>query len=167
MVKSQWKNFWEGRVKKQIKSKAKQMSLTIQKPSYDRDFFKWTHTQALLLKKGEFSKLDIEHLIEEIESLGKSDKRSLKSHLINLLMHLLKIQYQPEMKENTNSWDASVRNARLEITLLLEDSPSLKNELPKMIESAYKFARQKAADETNISLKTFPKECSWTIKEII
>ena len=134
---------------------------------YDSDFYKWTGVQAKLLKEGKFKKIDLENLIEEIESLGKSERRSLKSHLINLLKHLLKLEHQSEMQENSNSWNASVENARLEILLLLEDSPSLKNELNKIIEVSYKIARGSAKKETGLPLKTFPSSCPWEIGKIL
>lgn len=135
--------------------------------TYEKDFYKWTGTQAKLLRRGDFKKIDIDNLIEEIESLGKSDKRALKSHLINLLTHLLKIEYQPESRGNSNSWNASVKNARLEILLIMEDSPSLKKELTKMIEGAYNLARQNAAGETNLPLDKFPEKCPWANTEIL
>jgi len=132
--------------------------------TYETDFFRWTKNQSDLLKKKKFSKLDLDNLVEEIESLGRSDKRSLKSHFIILLQHLLKMQYQPAMR--TPSWDNSIRNARLEIELILEDSPSLKKELSKMISSAYDYARKKALIETGLGESAFPEECPWKFSQI-
>jgi Domain of unknown function DUF29 len=134
---------------------------------YDEDFYKWTKTQASLLKskKAQLSDLDIKNLIEEIESLGISDKRSLKNHLINLLMHLLKKEYQPE--KHTRSWDKSIQNARIQINLLLEDSPSLKQEIKKEYKSAYEYARKKANVETGLDIEKFPSECPWNIKDVL
>ncbi|MBA3603112.1 MAG: DUF29 domain-containing protein [Parachlamydiaceae bacterium] len=96
---------------------------------YEKDFYKWTEEQAELLKEGKYENLDIEHLREEIESLGKSDKRALKSYLIIILQHLLKINYAPGWQENSNSWMTSIENSKIEIRLLLEDSPSLKKKI--------------------------------------
>ena len=84
---------------------------------YDRDFLRWTQEQADCLQKREFEKLDIDHLREEIESLGISLQRVLESYFANLLMHKLKIKYQPEM--HTNSWDNSIKNAIFQIKKLI------------------------------------------------
>lgn len=132
---------------------------------YDKDFCKWTRSQARLLKTGDLENLDIPNLIEEIESLGRSDRRSLKSHLIILLQHLLKKKFQPERKESTNSWNSSISNSRLEINLILDDSPSLKRELNTMLNVAYTYARKKAALETGIKESKLPETCPWTFDD--
>jgi hypothetical protein len=137
---------------------------SIHTKSYEHDFFKWTKQQALLLKNREFEKIDIDNLREEIESLGKSEKRALNSHLINLLMHLLKIEYQKE--KHTSSWDQSISNARTEIMLLLKDSPSLKNEMKKIFKDSYQYARNKASQETGLEINVFPETCPWEISDI-
>lgn len=132
---------------------------------YNKDFYKWTRSQVAILKKGNVQCLDLVNLLEEIESLGKSDKRALHSHLINLLMHMLKVNYQPE--KHTPSWDSSISNARREIRLLLEDSPSLKNELKKFLDKAYQYARKDAGKETGKAESYFPVECPWKLKQIL
>src|SRR4029078_2627774 len=99
------------------------------KLEYDRDFFKWTKTQSSLLKKGHLEELDASNFIEEIESLGRNDKRSLRSYMIVLLLHLLKLEYQSEKQQDSNSWKTSIFNATRDIKFLIEDSPSLRNEL--------------------------------------
>ena len=78
--------------------------------NYEIDFFNWTFHQAKLLKKRAFSELDIENLIEEIESLGRSDRRALRSQVVRLLMHMLKQSYQPEGQGNSRSWAGSISN---------------------------------------------------------
>ncbi len=153
--------------KKSISSRSKKLSVALEKNEYDLDFYKWTKKQTHLLKEGKIGDLDLQNLAEEIESLGKSDKRALQSHLINLILHLLKLSYQSEMAKNSNSWKSSLGNARLEIELLLRDSPSLKREIPKMLDFAYEKAYEKALEETNLPKKTFPKECPWTIEEVL
>lgn len=156
--------------KKTVRRRAKNLSIDAPKKTdieYEKDFFKWTKSQANLLKKGELEKLDIANLREEIESLGRNDKRSLRSHVIVLLMHLLKQKYQTEGQGNSNSWQSSILNATREIKFLIEDSPSLKNELIKIYSDAYENARQDAAIETKLNLETFPEECPWEIEEIL
>jgi Domain of unknown function DUF29 len=133
---------------------------------YDKDFYKWTKTQAGFLKKGNIKDLDIDNLIEEIESLGRSDKRSIYSHTIILLMHLLKLKYQPEKQLDSNSWKTSISNASMEVMFVIKDSPCLKNELFKIYPEAYKDAKKYAAKESGLDIKVFPEECPWTIKEL-
>ncbi len=132
--------------------------------SYETDFYQWTYSQANLLRHKNLDKLDIENLIEEIETLGRSNKRSLQSQFERLLMHLLKKEYQPEM--HTKSWDLSIRSAKREVLYLIRHSPSLKNELLKMFEDVYEDSRFEASEETSIDLNKFPKTCPWTIEEL-
>ena len=137
---------------------------------YEKDFYKWTQVQASLLKSGKFEKVDLYHIIEEIESLGRSDKRALKSYLIVLLQHLLKNTYTPDKKGNSRSWDATILNARVGIQSLLKDSPSLKKEILNILKESYEIALELALVETNsiyTEEKIFPKKCPWTIKEIM
>ena len=141
------------------------MKNTTSNQFYDKDFLKWTKHQALLLKNREFEKIDIDNLREEIESLGKSEKRALNSHLINLLMHLLKIEYQKS--NQIYFWYQSISNARTEIMLLLKDSPSLKNEMKKIFKDSYIYARNKASQETGLEIHVFPENCPWEMKDIL
>jgi hypothetical protein len=156
--------------KKTIRANPKRLSISTPVQSkknllYNRDFIKWIDRQVGFLKKGDLAKLDLENLIEEIESLGKKDKRSLYSHTIILLVHLLKQEYQPNKQIDSNSWKTSISNATREIKLLIKDSPSLKNELFKIYSEAYQDARQDASEESGLSIETFPEECPWTIEE--
>lgn len=158
---------------KKIKSKPKRRrSVSASNPKkreflYNKDFVKWTQTQANLLKKRNLENLDIDNLIEEIESLGKKDKRSLRSYTTVLLVHLLKKNYQPDGKGNSKSWDSSILNATREIRLLIEDSPSLRNELLNIFDLAYEDARQYAAIETQLDINIFPEKSQWKIEEIL
>lgn len=156
-------------MKKIIQSNAKKLSVAVtssskDKVDYDKDFFKWTRDQAELLQRGELGKLDRDHLREEIESLGISLQRALESYIANLLMHKLKIKYQPG--NHTNSWDNSIKNADFQIQKLIKKNPSLKAYLPELFEDAYYIARLEASSETKLDEKTFPKKCPWTYEEI-
>lgn len=151
-------------MKKAVKSHPKKLIFS-KKPVYDTDFFAWTQTQAELLKKKDFSHLDLKNLIEEIETLGKSDKRALYSYLVCLLMHMLKIEFQKDKK--TNSWMKNVSNSKLQIRLILKDSPSLNNYLQEVFVECYKDAVKEAVIETGLDKKNFPKECLWKIEEIL
>jgi hypothetical protein len=106
---------------------------------YEQDFYLWTQITAKQLKENKFNEIDIKNLIEEIESIGRSEKRELKSRLIVLLMHLLKWHYQPEKR--SESWRSTITEQRICIEGLLEDSPSLKPLLPEVFEDCYQKAR--------------------------
>ncbi len=133
--------------------------------TYEADFYAWAKTQSTLLKQRDFSKIDLKHIIEEIDSLGRSERSALKNQMIRLLMHLLKIKYQAE--KHTKSWDKSIGNARLAIERIVEENPSLKRELKKVLEESYPHARKKAHIETGLKIETFPKECPWTLKDVL
>ena len=132
--------------------------------SYETDFYQWTRDQLKILKNGEFNNLDIGHMIEEIESLGNSEKNAIESHLIILLLHLLKIKYQPTMY--CKSWENSVENAKFRIKRLVEKNPSLRTKVSEFLADAYFSARLQASSETGLETKLFPKKCPWTIEEL-
>jgi Domain of unknown function DUF29 len=132
--------------------------------TYDTDFYLWTQQQAALLRQRLLSAVDVENLAEEIESMGKSDRRSVESHLFIILTHLLKWQYQP--RRRGNSWRLSIRNGRRDVERLLKDSPSLKWQLPDLAIGEYPGARLEAADETGLPLATFPESCPFTIEQV-
>ena len=92
--------------------------------SYDKDFYSWTQEQAELLKNGRFSELDIDNLIEEVESMGRSEKRELESRLTILLLHLLKWKYQ-EVRRG-RSWQLSIDEQRIQFEETLDENPGLK-----------------------------------------
>ena len=132
---------------------------------YDQDFYLWIETISKQLKAGKFAEIDLANLIEEIESMGKSEKRELKSRLIVLLMHLLKWQYQPEKR--SESWRSTITEQRICIELLLEDSPSLQPLLIEIFADCYEKARSKASEETGIKLNFFPQESPFTLDETL
>jgi len=134
--------------------------------AYRTDFYAWTQEQVALLAAEEWEKLDIANIKEEIDSLGKRDKKEVTSRLKVLLMHLLKWKYQPQMNIGP-SWRSTIRTQREEIEDELEYSPSLRREVPALIAKAYPRARRDAADETSLALTTFPTDCPWTVEEIL
>src|SRR5712692_9395842 len=104
--------------------------------AYDDDFFAWTEEQARLLRAGELAEIDALNLAEEIESVGRSDRREIRSRLIVLLAHLLKWRFQPD--EESASWRATIREQRDQIELILEDSPSLRPVVTERLAKAYR-----------------------------
>ncbi len=137
-----------------------------QRPSlYETDFAEWINVTVQNLRERRFAELDLNNLIEEIESLGKRDKRELQSRLIVLLLHLLKYTYQPEKR--SNSWIATIAEQRRQIFLILQDSPSLKNYLAHSFENCYTIARKDAVRETQLAIETFPEICSFTLEKVL
>jgi Domain of unknown function DUF29 len=132
---------------------------------YDTDFYAWTQQQAQALRVKDVAALDLDHLAEEIESLGNEQRHAVRSHLRVLLWHLLKWAYQPDHR--SPSWRTSIRNARAEITDRLDDSPSLRPHVPALLTTAYRQARGLAADETGLPLATFPEVCPWTVEQVL
>ena len=130
---------------------------------YDRDFYAWANEQAGLLREGRLSGADVAHIAEEIESLGRNEKRELRSRLSVLLLHLLKWRHQPARR--SRSWELSIANARDELAEHLADSPSLRATLPEAVASAYRRARLHAEQQTGLPAKTFPAECPWTFDQ--
>lgn len=134
---------------------------------YDTDFYAWTQQQAAALAAGHVTELDLANLAEEIESLGKNNWRELESRLEVLLMHLLKWRHQPEMRQTGHSWSSSIYTQRREIGKLLRQSPSLRREVPGMLDEAYPHARYLASIETQLSLQAFPEACPWTEAQVL
>jgi Domain of unknown function DUF29 len=133
---------------------------------YDTDFYQWTQTQAAALRAKEWATLDVENLAEEIESLGKSDRRAIESHLERLLLHLLKWRVDPA-RDPRRGWQLTIRHARHEIAKLLRDSPSLRDHPAQALADAYRHARGNAAIDTERPLATFPEACPWTIDQVL
>ena len=132
---------------------------------YDNDFYAWTQAQAGLLRSGQFSKVDIENVAEELESMGRSDKRELDSRLEILLMHLLKWQIQ--VRGRSPGWSGTIREQRRRIEKLLRESPSLRPIVGQLIPEAFTEARDKAAEETGLAETTFPSECPFSLEQIL
>ena len=94
---------------------------------YKTDFYSWTQYQAQLIRSGNLEALDLDNLLEEIESMGRSERRQLSHRLDVLLMHLLKWLFQPDQR--SNSWQGSIKEQRFRIYRLLKANPGLKPEL--------------------------------------
>ena len=132
---------------------------------YDLDFYAWANEQAALLRAGRLSAADIEHIAEEIESMGKTEKRELVSRLAVLLLHLLKWHYQPNLQGP--SWRATIRIQRRDLARHMADNPSLNAKLPEAIADAHGNAVLLAVAETGLPEATFPTECPWTFEQIM
>lgn len=124
---------------------------------YEDDLFGWTQEQAALLRAHQIEGLDWDNLAEEILSMGGRDRRELKSRLRVILLHLLKWQAQPDQRGT--SWRKTLRTQRREIRDLLQQSPSLRREVPDLMRDAYADAVKDAIDETGLRAEIFLSEC--------
>ena len=136
-------------------------------PLYVDDFYAWTQHQATLLRAEKWQELDSVNVAEEIESLGRSDRRQLKHRLEVLLMHILKWQYQPERREQGRSWRSTIREQRNRIHDLLEDSPSLHPSVHTLLPEVYMQARLRALDETKLAASIIPAVCPYTAAQVL
>jgi hypothetical protein len=131
---------------------------------YDEDLFQWTIEQGRALRDRATNALDYDNLAEEIESLGRSDKREIESRLENLLVHLVKWRYQPEWR--SPSWEASIDEARRRIERIIKDSPSLRSYPGEVLSEAYRYAIRNKAIRA-LELRHLPEACPWPIEDVL
>ncbi|AZO17318.1 MAG: DUF29 family protein [Mesorhizobium sp.] len=132
---------------------------------YEADFVQWCAEQGSLLREGRLSELDRENLAEEIESLGRRDKREIRSRMEVLITHLLKWEFQPGHR--CHSWQASISEQRTWIDGIIKDSPSLRRYPAQIFEEAYKGALPVAVRETGMKKAYFPSEPPFTSKQAL
>jgi hypothetical protein len=134
-------------------------------PTYEEDVVAWSVDQARLLRAGAFDQLDIAHIAEEIEDVGKSEQRELTSRMGVLIGHLLKWQYQPLRRGA--SWEKTIKAQRKELLYALDESPSLKTKLsdPRWIDVVWSKGVALAVSETG--LDCFPETCDCSMSEQI
>jgi Domain of unknown function DUF29 len=133
--------------------------------SYDTDYVAWVEQTLVRLKAGDFDRVDWPNLLEEIEDMSRRQKDALESNLIVLMLHLLKWQYQSEMR--SGSWKGSIREHRRRINKALQTSPSLRPYLLTIVDECYGEARLQAADETGLSVELFPGICGYPIGQAL
>lgn len=137
----------------------------VQESLYESDFYAWTQTQVALIQSGQWTDIDVQNLVEEIESLGKQHRREMRSRLTVLLAHLLKWEYQPGKRYG--SWRATIRVQRRDLLRLLKESPSLKPYIEDATLSAYTDARDLAISETGLADATFPEVCGYSWAQVV
>jgi hypothetical protein len=133
--------------------------------TYEDDIVAWANEQARLLREGQFDRLDIAHIVEEIEDVGKSEQRELASRMAVLLAHLLKWKHQPDRRGR--SWEGTIRTQRRAIALRLERTPSLKATLHDAAWWEETWADGVAAATLETGLDTFPDRCPWPQSDIL
>ena len=132
---------------------------------YDRDFYAWTQEQAALLKSGQWDQLDIPNLVEEIEALGRQERRELVNRLGILVGHLLKWQFQPQQRSKSRI--ATIIEQRQEVQELIADNPSLKSYLVEAMNKAYQKSVLLVVKETPLSLDDLPAQCPYTLDQVM
>jgi len=132
---------------------------------YETDYVKWIETTVEQLKQKNYDAIDWENLIDEIEDMARSDRRSLKSNLVVILTHLLKWQFQPERR--SSSWQASIVEHRRRVRDLLKDSPSLKPYFEEVFAECYEDAIELASIETGLPTSTFPRSSPYTSTQVL
>lgn len=132
---------------------------------YERDFFEWTQQQARLLREKRFADLDLENLIDEVASVGSSEKSEIESRLDVLLAHLLKWKYQPGAR--STGWSGTIAEQRRRIARRLGASPSLKAYPAEVFADCYLAARLSAARDTGIDFTLFPERPPFTVEQVL
>ena len=132
---------------------------------YETDFSRWLFENAALLRQGRFAEADIPNIAEELECLGRGERRAVESHLVVLLLHLLKWELQPEQRNS--GWRGSIYHARDGANDLLRDSPSLVSRVPELVADGYKQARDNAILVTELPESCFPELCPYTVEQVL
>ncbi len=132
---------------------------------YDKDFYEWTRENAQLLRQRRFSEVDLDNLVEEVEAMGRSEKRAFISHLAILILHLLKWQWQPSLR--SKSWESTILEQRQQTNAVLEDNPSFKYHLDEILPKACGRAMEKFEGERDLLKKVLPADCPYSFEEIM
>ncbi len=132
---------------------------------YEKDYCLWLEETIQLLQEGRLTELDVSNLIEEIEDMGRSEKKAVKSNLKIILWHWLKYKYQPEKR--SNNWLSTIFEHRDRLEEDFTDSPSLKPFFLEVFDQCYEKARKQASLETGLSLETFPIDCPFTPEKVL
>jgi hypothetical protein len=134
---------------------------------YQSDVVAWAHEQAQFIRAGKFDRLDLTHLAEEIEDVGKSEQRELASRMAVLLAHLIKWQHQPS--KQSKSWMRTLRIQRKEIEYALGEAPSLRTKFNDSAWLAIVWAKAiaQAENETGLDLETLPDALPWAVSDVL
>ena len=135
------------------------------KTLYESDFAEWSDRTAELLRAGRFHEVDIENVAEEIQSLGRAERKAVRSQLQRLMMHKLKRRLQPQ--RDGKSWTTSIGGARARILDEIEDTPSLERHLRENLQRVYRLAVAEALRETEQPEDTVAAECPWSLDELL
>ena|SRR5271166_4664927 len=134
-------------------------------PAYEEDFVAWLEDQARHARRGEIEALDLENIAEELEGMARSDRREIRNRLTVLVIHLLKCWAKSETRPA--SWLGNIAEQRDQITMLIEDSPSLRSFPQQILDRCYPSARRKAAVQMRLRETFFPNSCPFRVDEIL
>jgi len=132
---------------------------------YDTDFLVWTAESARLLRERRFTDIEVDNVAEEIEDLGRYQKREVESRLTLILIHLLKWTFQKPKR--SRSWRSTVNTQRIELAKVIERSPSFKSRLGAIVGDVYRDAVHLAGIQTGLDQSAFPSKCPWTSQQIL
>lgn len=137
-------------------------------PGRDQDLYGWAMGNAQLLREGKYQEADMRNIIEEMEILGRSNKRELTSRMGVLIAHLMKWFYQSDiLAQHQKSWEGTIDRERLDLKDLMDENPSLKSFLSEATPKAYKYAKAILKEETTLTIKTLPSECPYTFEQLM
>jgi hypothetical protein len=139
--------------------------MAIHSKLHDVDFYAWALENAALLRDGRLSEVDIEHVAEELESMGRSERRELGSRLAIIFAHLLKWAH-PSGRQSA-SWRNTIKVQRLDACGVLADNPSLRAQADDIVTAAYEKGKLLAANETGFDERSFPGHCPWTLEQVL
>jgi Domain of unknown function DUF29 len=132
---------------------------------HNADYVQWIESTVAKLRQQDYANVDWHHLIEEIEDMGRSERKSLKNNFIVVVLHLLKWQFQPALRGG--SWAGSIVEHRRRVRDAIVDSPSLKPYLQDCYLDWYNDAARQAIAETQLSPAIFPTHCPYSLAEIL
>jgi hypothetical protein len=133
--------------------------------TYDGDFHQWAVEQGRALRSKNPDSIDWDNVAEEIETLGRSEKREIESRLTIVLLHLLKWQFQPEKRKGGR--EASVRVQRRDLKQVLAENPSLWQLPEQALSHCYDRARLDCERETGLEFETFPEICPYSVEQVL
>jgi hypothetical protein len=136
---------------------------------YERDYYTWTQEQARALRDHRIEEVDWTNIAEEIEDLGKREKRALRSQLVRLIGHLLKFAYAREVMwaNSSRGWELSIQGARREAQMYIDENPGLRPHVEQIFRSAYERARLEVMKALRLADSAIPETPPWTLDEII
>jgi len=137
------------------------------KTSYDTDVVAWANEQAQFIRADRFDQLDLAHIAEEIEDVGKSEQRELASRMAGLLAQLLKWHYQPSKR--SKSWQFTIATQRKDVAYVLKEAPSPRTKFTdgSWVDLVWARAKGQAETETGLEVATFPEACPWPMTEVL
>jgi Domain of unknown function DUF29 len=141
-----------------------------QQTLYETDYVHWIETTLAFLRAQDYSQVDWENLLDEIEDLSRRERQSLESNLVILLLHLLKwqlLKWQNQSESRSSSWKGSIVEHRRRIRKSIKQSPSLNLYLQDRFAEAYADAVEQAMAETDLPRGAFPLECSYSIAQVL